>query len=115
MIGTALGLSVDLDRSHIETRRNPESFIDALRKDQAEWTGKYVDNHVNEALKWSKETFKDFQMYNLSKDELAKWYALLKPMADRYMKDYDAKGIPTKAILDDVTKLKEIYSKEYAK
>jgi hypothetical protein len=31
------------------------------------------------------------------------------------MKDYDAKGIPTKAILDEVTKLKEIYSKEYAK
>jgi hypothetical protein len=36
-------------------------------------------------------------------------------MADKYLKDYEAKGIPTKAILDDVTKLKEKYSKEYAK
>jgi TRAP-type C4-dicarboxylate transport system substrate-binding protein len=92
-----------------------KKVFDALRKEQAIWTGQYVDNHVNEALKWSKETFKDFQMYNLSKDELSKWYALLKPMADNYLKDYEAKGIPTKAILDDVTKLKEKYSKEYAK
>jgi TRAP-type C4-dicarboxylate transport system substrate-binding protein len=92
-----------------------KKVFDAMRKEQAIWTGQYVDKHVNEALKWSKETFKDFQIYSLSKDELAKWYALLKPMADQYIKDYEAKGIPTKAILDDVTKLKEKYTKEYAK
>ncbi len=86
-----------------------------LGKEQAIWTGQYVDNHVKEALKWSKETFKDFQVFNLSKDELSKWYALLKPMNDRYLKDYEAKGIPTKAILDDVMKSKDKYSKEYAK
>jgi hypothetical protein len=74
-----------------------------------------VDNHVSEALKWSKDTFKDFQVSNLPKDELSKWYALLKPMNDRYLKDYEAKGIPTKAILDDVMKSKDKYSKEYAK
>lgn len=92
-----------------------KKVFDDMRKEQAIWTGQYVDNHVKEALKWSKETFKDFQIYNLSKDELSKWYALLNPMADKYLKDYEAKGIPTKAILDDVTKLKEKYSKEYAK
>jgi len=86
-----------------------------LGKEQAIWTGQYVDNHVKEALKWSKETFKDFQMHTLSKNELSKWYALLKPMNDRYLKDYEAKGIPTKAILDDVMKSKDKYSKEYAK
>jgi TRAP-type C4-dicarboxylate transport system substrate-binding protein len=86
-----------------------------LGKEQAIWTGQYVDNHVKEALKWSKETFKDFQVFNLSKDELSKWYTLLKPMNDRYLKDYEAKGIPTKAILDDVMKSKDKYSKEYAK
>ena len=92
-----------------------KKVMDGLRKEQAIWTGQYVDNHVIEALKWSKETFKDFQMYSLTKDELSKWYALLKPMADKYLKDYEAKGLPTKAILDDVTKLKEKYSKDYAK
>ena len=92
-----------------------KKVFDDLRKEQAIWTGQYVDNHVKEALQWSKETFKDFQVFNLSKDELSKWYALLKPMNDRYLKDYEAKGIPTKAILDDVMKSKDKYSKEYAK
>jgi len=91
-----------------------KKVFDDLGKEQAIWTGQYVDNHVKEALKWSKETFKDFQMYTLPKNELSKWYALLKPMNDKYLKDYEAK-IPTKAILDDVMKSKDKYSKEYAK
>ncbi len=92
-----------------------KKVIDDMSKEQAIWTGQYVDNHVNEALKWSKETYKDFQMVDLSKEELSKWYALLKPMSDQYIKDVEAKGLPAKTILDDVMKLKEKYSKEYAK
>lgn len=92
-----------------------KKVFDDLRKEQAIWTGQYVDNHVKEALRWSKETFKDFQMYNLPANELSKWYALLKPMNDKYLKDTEAKGLPAKAILDDVMKFKEKYSKEYAK
>jgi TRAP-type C4-dicarboxylate transport system substrate-binding protein len=92
-----------------------KKVFDDLRKEQAIWTGKYVDNHVSEALKWSKDTFKDFQVSNLPKDELSKWYALLKPMTERYLKDYEAKGIPTKAVFDDVMKFKDKYTKEYAK
>jgi TRAP-type C4-dicarboxylate transport system substrate-binding protein len=92
-----------------------KKVFDDLRREQAIWTGQYVDNHVNEALKWSKETFKDFQTYNLPKEELSKWYALLKPMDEKYLKDYEAKGLPAKAILDDVMKFKERYTREYAK
>src|SRR4030042_826915 len=92
-----------------------KKVIDDLQKEQAIWTGQYVDNHVNNALKWSKETYKDFQMYTLSKEDLAKWYALLNPMMDKYLKDYEAKGLPTKAILDDVMKFKDKYSKKYTK
>jgi len=92
-----------------------KKVLDGLQREQAIWTGQYVDNHVKEALKWSQDTFKDFQVFNLSKDELSKWYALLKPMNERYLKDYEAKGIPTKAVLADVMKFKDKYSKEYAK
>lgn len=91
-----------------------KKVIDDMRKEQAIWTGQYVDNHVNEAMKWSKETHK-VQVNTLPKPELDKWYALLKPMMNKYLKDYEAKGLPTKAILDDVMKLKAKYSKEYAK
>jgi len=92
-----------------------KKVIDDLRREQAIWTGQYVDDHVNNSLKWSKETYKDFQMYTLPKEELAKWYALLNPMMGKYLKDYEAKGLPTKAILDDVMKFKDKYSKEYTK
>jgi TRAP-type C4-dicarboxylate transport system substrate-binding protein len=91
-----------------------KKVIDDMRKEQAIWTGQYVDEHVNESMKWSKDMHK-IQVYSLPQNELDKWYALLKPMTDRYLKDYEAKGLPTKAILDDVMKLKAKYSKEYAK
>jgi TRAP-type C4-dicarboxylate transport system substrate-binding protein len=89
-----------------------KKVMDDLRKDQAIWTGQYVDNHVNESMKWSDKTYK-VKVYKLPPQELSKWYALLKPMTDTYMKNVEAKGLPAKAILDDVMKLKEKYSKEY--
>lgn len=89
-----------------------KKVLDDLSKEQAIWTGQYVDNHVKEAMKWSKETYK-VETHKLSKEELTKWYALLKPMTDKYIKDVEAKGLPAKAILDDVMKLKDKYSKQY--
>jgi TRAP-type C4-dicarboxylate transport system substrate-binding protein len=89
-----------------------KKVFDDLGKEQAIWTGQYVDDHVKEAMKWSKDTYK-VQVHQLSKKELARWYALLKPMTDNYVKNVEAKGLPAKGILDDVMKLKKKYSKEY--
>lgn len=92
-----------------------KKVIDDLGREQAIWTGQYVDNHVKEAMKWSAETYKNppVQVYKLSPQELSRWYALLKPMTDQYVSEVSAKGLPAKAILEDVMKLKEKYSKEY--
>jgi TRAP-type C4-dicarboxylate transport system substrate-binding protein len=89
-----------------------KKVMDDLRKDQAIWTGQYVDNHVKEAMEWSQKTY-NVQVFKLSPQELSRWYALLKPMTDEHVKAVEAKGLPAKAILDDVMKLKEKYSKEY--
>jgi len=89
-----------------------KKVLDGLRKDQAIWTGQYVDNHVKESMKWSEKTY-NVQVYKLSPKELSRWYALLNPMTDTYLKNVGAKGLPANAILDDVMKLKEKYSKEY--
>jgi len=92
-----------------------KKVIDDLGKEQAIWTGQYVDKHVKEAMKWSAETYKTppVQVYTLSPKEISRWYSLLKPMTDKYIKEVEAKGLPAKNILDDVTKLKGKYSKEY--
>lgn len=93
-----------------------KKVIDDMGREQAIWTGQYVDNHVKEAMKWSAETYKDppVQVYQLSSQEVSRWYELLKPMTDQYLKSVSAKGLPAKAILDDVLKLKEKYSKEFS-
>jgi TRAP-type C4-dicarboxylate transport system substrate-binding protein len=89
-----------------------KKVIDDLSRDQAIWTGKYVDNHVKEAMDWSEKTY-NVQVYKLSPKEISRWYDVLKPMTDTYLKEAEAKGLPAKAILNDVMKLKEKYSKEY--
>jgi TRAP-type C4-dicarboxylate transport system substrate-binding protein len=89
-----------------------KKVIDDLSQDQAIWTGKYVDNHVKEAMEWSEKTY-NVQVYKLSPKEISRWYDVLKPMTDTYLKEVEAKGLPAKAILDDVMKLKEKYTKEY--
>ena len=89
-----------------------KKVINDLGEDQALWTGKYVDNHVKEAMAWSEKTY-NVQVYKLSPKEVSRWYAVLKPMTDTYLKDAGAKGLPAKAILDDVMKLKEKYTKKY--
>ena len=89
-----------------------KKVLDDLSKDQALWTGKYVDNHVKESMAWSEKTY-NVQVYKLSPKEISRWYAVLKPMTDTYVKDVGTKGLPAKAILDDVMKLKEKYSKEF--
>ena len=89
-----------------------KKVIDELSRDQAIWTGKYVDDHVKESMAWSEKTY-DVQVYKLSPKEISRWYAVLKPMTDTYLKDVQAKGLPAEAILDDVMKLKEKYAKEY--
>ncbi|MDI7260849.1 MAG: TRAP transporter substrate-binding protein [Thermodesulfobacteriota bacterium] len=89
-----------------------KKVMDDLRKDQAIWTGQYVDNHVKEAMKWSEKTH-NVQVYRLSSKEISRWDAALKPMIDKHQKDVEAKGLPAKAILDDVMKFKVKYSKEF--
>jgi TRAP-type transport system periplasmic protein len=89
-----------------------KKVIDDLSKDQALWTGRYVDNHVKESMAWSEKTH-NVQVYKLSPKEISRWYTILKPMTDTYLKDVAAKGLPAQAILDDVMKLKEKYSKEF--
>jgi TRAP-type C4-dicarboxylate transport system substrate-binding protein len=89
-----------------------KKVIDTLSRDQAIWTGKYVDDHVKESMAWSEKTY-NVQVYKLSPKEISRWYSVLKPMTDTYIKDVGAKGLPAKAILDDVMKFNEKYSKQY--
>ncbi|MBW2038460.1 MAG: TRAP transporter substrate-binding protein [Deltaproteobacteria bacterium] len=89
-----------------------KKVMEDLGREQAEWTGKYMDDHVNKSIAWSKKTY-DIEVYILPKKEMAKWNKLLEPISDKWVKDAAAKGIPAKKILKDIKKLNKKYSKKY--
>jgi TRAP-type C4-dicarboxylate transport system substrate-binding protein len=89
-----------------------KKVFDDLRQEQALWTGRYVDDHVLEAVKWSKEKY-DLQMFELPVKEQAEIPTLLASMVDDYVKKLAAAGLPGEQIVKDVMALKAKYEKEY--
>jgi len=90
-----------------------KKIFDDMGREQAEWTGTYVDNHVKEALKWSKEKYKDFQIFELPKAESAEVPKLMQPIIDAYVKKANAAGLPGNQIMKDIDLLQTKYEKIY--
>jgi TRAP-type C4-dicarboxylate transport system substrate-binding protein len=90
-----------------------KKIFDDMRREQAEWTGTYVDNHVKEALTWSKEKYKDFQVFELPKSDSAEIPKLMQPIIDAYVKKTNALGLPGDQIVKDINLLKAKYEKIY--
>jgi len=89
-----------------------KKVIDDMRKEWALWTGNYVDNHVLDSLKWSKEKY-NLQIFEFPPAEKAEIPKLIKPLIDGYVKRVTAAGLPGDQIIKDVYALKEKYEKQY--
>ena len=89
-----------------------KKVIDALSREQAEWTGTYVDNHVKEALEWSKKKY-NHHVIRLSGTDGSEIAKLTKPMIDDYTKKVTAQGLPGEQIIKDVKTLRQKYEKRY--
>jgi TRAP-type C4-dicarboxylate transport system substrate-binding protein len=89
-----------------------KKVFDDMRKEQALWTGQYVDDHVLEALKWSKEKY-NLQIFELPASEKAEIPKALKPLIEGYVKRVTDQGLPGEQIIKDVYALKEKYEKQY--
>jgi TRAP-type C4-dicarboxylate transport system substrate-binding protein len=90
-----------------------KKIFDDMRREQAEWTGNYVDGHVKDALAWSKQKYKDFQVFELPKSDYAEIPKLMKPIIDAYVKKVNALGLPGDQIVKDINTLKAKYEKVY--
>ena len=91
-----------------------KKVIDDLSREQAVWTGEYVDRHVQESLEWSKKNY-GHQVLNLPADEQKQLQTLLAPMTDEYIKKVSAQGLNGKQVLADVRALKAKYEKSAGK
>jgi TRAP-type C4-dicarboxylate transport system substrate-binding protein len=91
-----------------------KKVMEDLSKEQAIWTGKYVDAHAQDAIEWSKKT-QGVEFITLSKEQKAKWMGKLHGLKADYVKSMDNAKLPGKAFLNDLMKFKEKYTKELAK
>ena len=89
-----------------------KKVLDDLGREQALWTGNYVDEHVAESLVWSKDKYK-LQVFQLPAEDKAKIPQLLKPLIDDYIKRANEAGLPGEQIVKDVYAMKEKLEQEY--
>jgi TRAP-type C4-dicarboxylate transport system substrate-binding protein len=89
-----------------------KKVIDEMRKEWALWTGNYVDDHVLESLKWSKEKY-NLQIFELASSEKTEIPKLINPLIDGYIDRVTKAGYPGSQIMKDVYTLKEKYEKQY--
>lgn len=75
-----------------------KQVLDALYIDQAEWTGTYVDQHVEEALTWAKEKHA-LTVNELTAADIAALQKAAEPSVEDYLKRVAAKGVDGKAVL----------------
>lgn len=87
-----------------------KEILEKMGREQAEWTGEYVDGHVEEALAWSRKNYK-LKVFALPADEQATVASLLSPMIDEYVKKVTAQGLPGARIVEDVKAFKKKYEK----
>ena len=89
--------------------KDVQKVMEDLGTKQAEWTGKYMDNHVKEAISWSKKEYK-VEFIELSDSEKAEWSNKLKFITDKWIQDAKAKGFPAEAIVKDIKTFTKKYS-----
>lgn len=74
--------------------------LDDLRREQTEWTGRYVDAHVDEAVTWSKEKY-NVEVIEFDAAGKAEMKKRLEPLVNGYIERVGGK-VPAKEIIADV-------------
>jgi len=89
--------------------KDVQQVMEGLGTQQAAWTGAYMDKHVLESIAWSKKA-QNVEFIVLSDGELAKWNKLLEPITANWIKANEAKGLPAKAIVQDIRDFAQMYA-----
>ncbi len=90
--------------------KDVQKVMDNLVREQSEWTGNYMDNHVTESVKWSKKTHK-VEFIELDAKEKSTWDQRLQPLTQKWIAGAKEKGLPADAIIGDIKASIDRYSK----
>jgi TRAP-type C4-dicarboxylate transport system substrate-binding protein len=81
-----------------------------LSREQAVWTGTYMDNHVKESVQWSKQTHQ-VEFVELTPEQKIQWDQKLDPIVDAWIENTQKKGFPAKDIVTDIRQLIQKHAK----
>jgi TRAP-type C4-dicarboxylate transport system substrate-binding protein len=87
-----------------------KKVMEELRVEQSEWTGNYMDNHVNESMTWSVDTQK-VQVIKLTAAQKTEWDGKLEDITNKWVAETKGKGLPAEAIVKDMKMAIKKYSK----
>ncbi|WP_419786738.1 TRAP transporter substrate-binding protein [Pseudodesulfovibrio sp.] len=88
-----------------------KKVLDDLGREQAQWTGKYLDDYVSQALAWSKDKY-GVEVFRLSDADMAEIASKGQPMIEAWKKQAAGKGIDADAVLADMLSYKKKYEAE---
>ncbi len=72
-------------------------------------------DHVVGIIKQYDEKMGNPGIYYMPEDEYQRWVAAVTPLYEKWKADVEAKGLPGRAIFEDIQRLAEKYAKEYPK
>jgi TRAP-type C4-dicarboxylate transport system substrate-binding protein len=87
-----------------------KKVIDELNREMTIFTGKYLDEHTQEAIKWSQET-KGLEIVPLSEEETKLWSETIAPINENAVKKAEEQGLPGKEYHERLKELVEQYKK----
>jgi len=87
-----------------------KGILKDLYREQAEWTARYVDQHVENALTWSRENNPSFTLTLPSAEDEASLQQCVQPILNAYVDSVKAKGLPGEEILAFIQAGREKYA-----
>lgn len=88
-----------------------QQVIDELGAEASQYAGRYLDDHVQEAIAWSKENH-GLEVVTLSDAEQARWAELLEPLNTQRIEQISAQGLPAEALYERMLELIEQYQEQ---
>lgn len=85
-----------------------QKVMDELGREQAEWTGVYMDGHVEEALEYAQDKYST-QVDTLSDQDMRELQDKVSPIIEEWKEEAAEAGLPAEAIYNDMLSLKEKY------
>lgn len=82
-----------------------QTVITDLSREQSLWTGRYMDDHVANSLRWASETYQIEQIH-LSQQDQALAQQKMEPLLDSWRNAATSRGIDADAVMADVLMLK---------